>query len=84
MGKRTCALVSDPLIDDGGRSGSLARGYAVVVPARTFHNVLNTSKTTNLKLYTNYSLPSHPDGQSFRIHEKGHDRQHFLVETRTL
>ena len=35
---------------------------AVVVPAGTFHNVINTSKTTSLKLYTIYSPPNHPDG----------------------
>ena len=35
---------------------------AVVVPAGTFHNVINTSKTEALKLYTLYSPPNHPDG----------------------
>lgn len=37
-------------------------GDAVVVPAGTYHNVLNTSKTTPLRLYTLYSPPNHPDG----------------------
>lgn len=37
-------------------------GDAVIVPAGTFHNVINTSKTKNLKLYTVYSPPNHPDG----------------------
>jgi mannose-6-phosphate isomerase-like protein (cupin superfamily) len=37
-------------------------GDAVVVPAGTFHNVINTSKTGSLKLYTVYSPPNHPDG----------------------
>lgn len=37
-------------------------GDAVVVPAGTFHNVINTSKTAQLKLYTLYSPPNHPDG----------------------
>jgi len=37
-------------------------GDAVVVPAGTFHNVINTSKTTPLRLYTIYSPPNHPDG----------------------
>ncbi len=36
-------------------------GDAVTVPAGTFHNVINTSKTTKLKLYTLYSPPNHPD-----------------------
>jgi len=37
-------------------------GGAVVVPAGTCHNVINTSKTTQLKLYTVYSPPNHPAG----------------------
>ncbi len=37
-------------------------GEAVVVPAGTFHNVINTSKTAPLKLCTLYSPPNHPDG----------------------
>jgi mannose-6-phosphate isomerase-like protein (cupin superfamily) len=34
---------------------------AVTVPAGTYHNVINTSKTEKLKLYTLYSPPNHPD-----------------------
>jgi mannose-6-phosphate isomerase-like protein (cupin superfamily) len=41
-------------------------GNAVVVPAGTYHNVINTSKTTQLKMYTIYSPPNHPDGT---VHE---------------
>src|SRR5579872_4273089 len=37
-------------------------GDAVVVPAGTYHNVVNTSKTALLKLYTIYSPPNHPSG----------------------
>jgi mannose-6-phosphate isomerase-like protein (cupin superfamily) len=37
-------------------------GDAVVVPAGTYHNVVNTSKTAMLKLYTIYSPPNHPEG----------------------
>ena len=37
-------------------------GDAVIVPAGTYHNVINTSKTVPLKLYTIYSPPNHPDG----------------------
>jgi len=36
-------------------------GDAVIVPAGTFHNVVNSSKTAKLKLYTIYSPPNHPD-----------------------
>ena len=37
-------------------------GDAIVVPAGTRHNVINTSKTAPLKLYTLYSPPNHPGG----------------------
>ena len=37
-------------------------GDAVIVPAGTFHNVINNSKKESLKLYTLYSPPNHPDG----------------------
>ena len=33
----------------------------MIVPAGTYHNVINTSKTAKLKLYTIYSPPNHPD-----------------------
>jgi len=37
-------------------------GDAVIVPAGTFHNVVNNSSKEPLKLYTLYSPPNHPDG----------------------
>jgi mannose-6-phosphate isomerase-like protein (cupin superfamily) len=37
-------------------------GDAVVVPAGTFHNVINASPAKPLKLYTLYTPPQHPDG----------------------
>ena len=37
-------------------------GEGVVVPAGTYHNVVNPSKTAELKLYTLYSPPNHPPG----------------------
>ena len=36
-------------------------GDGVIVPAGTFHNVINMGKG-KLKLYTIYSPPNHPDG----------------------
>ena len=36
-------------------------GTAVIVPAGAQHNVINTSKTSTLKLYTIYSPPEHID-----------------------
>ncbi|MGV8168588.1 MAG: cupin domain-containing protein [Candidatus Nanoarchaeia archaeon] len=37
-------------------------GDAFIVPAGTFHNIINNSKTKPLKLYTVYSPPNHPPG----------------------
>jgi mannose-6-phosphate isomerase-like protein (cupin superfamily) len=36
-------------------------GDAVIVPAGTHHNVVNSSSKKKLKLYTIYSPPNHPD-----------------------
>jgi len=38
-------------------------GDAIIVPAGTAHNVVNTSSDAPLKLYTLYSPPNHPDGK---------------------
>ena len=35
---------------------------AAIIPAGTYHNVINASKMHELKLYTVYSPPNHPDG----------------------
>ncbi|KKR48716.1 MAG: hypothetical protein UT86_C0003G0045 [Candidatus Magasanikbacteria bacterium GW2011_GWC2_40_17] len=40
----------------------LGDGYAVVVPAGTKHNIINTSDREEMKLYTVYSPPEHQDG----------------------
>lgn len=37
-------------------------GDAVIVPAGSKHNVVNLSSSQDLKLYTLYSPPNHPDG----------------------
>ena len=37
-------------------------GNAVLIPAGTYHNVMNTSRTAPLRLYTIYSPPNHPAG----------------------
>jgi len=40
----------------------LEDGSAVVVPAGTKHNIINTSTEETMKLYTIYSPPNHKDG----------------------
>jgi mannose-6-phosphate isomerase-like protein (cupin superfamily) len=45
-----------------GNEHALSDGVAVVVPAGAQHNIINTSKTEDLKLYTIYSPAHHKDG----------------------
>lgn len=45
-----------------GEEHALKDGVAVVIPAGVEHNVINTSTTMSLRLYTLYSPPEHPQG----------------------
>jgi len=54
----------------GGEERSAAAGDAVVVPAGTFHNVINASKKEPLKLYTIYAPPQHAAGTVQRTKEE--------------
>lgn len=45
-----------------GEEHVVTDGFAFIVPAGTKHNVVNTSQTEDLKIYTIYSPPNHPDG----------------------
>lgn len=45
-----------------GNKYDVADGDAVIVPAGAPHNVVNTSETEHLKIYTIYSPPHHRDG----------------------
>lgn len=45
-----------------GQESDLADGSVVVIPAGTRHNIINRSPNNQLKLYTIYSPPQHPDG----------------------
>jgi mannose-6-phosphate isomerase-like protein (cupin superfamily) len=45
-----------------GQEHAVPEGGVVVVPAGTYHNVINASNTAPLKLYTLYAPPNHPEG----------------------
>lgn len=45
-----------------GNEYSVKAWDAVIVPSGAKHNVMNTSTTENLKIYTLYSPPHHKDG----------------------
>ncbi len=57
------------VIIDGEESG-VGNGTAVIVPAGSQHNVINVSQTEDLKLYTIYSPPNHPDGTIHKTKEE--------------
>lgn len=44
-----------------GEEHEVDEGFAIIVPAGSQHNVVNTGSNP-LKLYTLYSPPNHPDG----------------------
>ena len=45
-----------------GNEYDVSDGFAVVVPAGAQHNIINTSDTEELKIYTIYSPAHHKDG----------------------
>lgn len=45
-----------------GNEYELADGVAIIIPAGAEHNVINTSDTDDLKMYTIYSPVHHKDG----------------------
>ncbi len=65
-----------------GAEHTLSDGYAVVVPAGTLHNVLNTSDTEPLKLYSLYAPPHHEDGVVHATKADAEaDHEEFLGDT---
>jgi mannose-6-phosphate isomerase-like protein (cupin superfamily) len=54
-----------------GNENSIEDGFAVLVPAGSMHNILNTG-TEPLKLYTVYAPPEHKDGT---VHETKEDAE---------
>ena len=45
-----------------GELHMLEDGVALVIPAGTEHNIINTSPGEKMRLYTLYTPPEHPDG----------------------
>jgi mannose-6-phosphate isomerase-like protein (cupin superfamily) len=61
---------------DGVRT-PIGAGYAVLVPAGTNHNIINSGKV-GLKLYTLYAPPNHRDGVVHRTRADAEaDDEHF-------
>ena len=53
-----------------GQESVVKDGWVVVVPAGTKHNVINTSETESLKLYTIYSPAQHLEGTIHKTKEE--------------
>jgi mannose-6-phosphate isomerase-like protein (cupin superfamily) len=65
---------------DGART-AIRAGFAVVVPARTRHNIVNTG-TVPLKLDTLYAPPNHRDGVVHQTRQDAEaDHEHFDGKT---
>jgi mannose-6-phosphate isomerase-like protein (cupin superfamily) len=65
---------------DGVRT-SIRAGFAVVIPAGTNHNIINTG-TVPMKLYTLYSPPNHRDGVVHHTRADAEaDNEHFDGKT---
>src|SRR3990167_9828425 len=45
-----------------GQESALKDGSVVIIPQGVRHNIINTSSTEPLKLYTLYAPPNHKDG----------------------
>ena len=65
---------------DGVRT-PIRAGFAVLVPAATKHNIINTGAEP-LKLYTLYALPNHRDGVVHHTRADAEaDTEHFVGKT---
>jgi mannose-6-phosphate isomerase-like protein (cupin superfamily) len=65
---------------DGVRT-PIKAGFAVLVPAETNHNIINTG-TVPLKLYTLYAPPNHRDGVVHKTRADAEaDNEHFDGKT---
>lgn len=64
---RVDAGEGEVLID--GEKAQIHDGFAVVVPAGSEHNIVNTGEN-ELKLYTIYSPPNHPEGTVHQTREE--------------
>lgn len=61
-----------------GAEYAIKAGFAVVVPAGTKHNIINTSAEKEMKIYSVYSPPNHRDGVTHATKEEGEkDNEHF-------
>jgi len=61
---------------DGEESVKISDGFSIVIPQGTKHNIVNTSDTKKLKLYSIYSPPNHKDGTIHKTKEEAMKEEH--------
>ena len=66
-----------------GNEYKLEDGMCIVVPAGAEHNIINTSATESLKLYTIYSPPEHRDGVIHQTKEDAMSDEEDVFEGET-
>ena len=61
-----------------GETHMLEDGVALVIPAGTEHNIINTSPSDKMRLYTLYTPPEHPDGiiHETRAQAEAYEKKH--------
>lgn len=65
-----------------GEESQVGAGFAAVVPAGTKHNIINTSSSSCLKLYTIYSPQNHQDRTIHKTKEEAEtSEEHFDGKT---
>ncbi len=61
-----------------GEEQTFESGSVIIVPSGTKHNIINTSVTESLKLYTLYAPPNHQDGTIHKTKEEAEaDDEHY-------
>ena len=62
-----------------GVEHAIADGSAIVIPEGTRHNIINTSSTEPMKLYTIYAPPNHKDGtiHKTKVEADEGEEEHF-------
>ena|SRR5512145_146594 len=66
-----------------GKAHSVSDGFAVVIAAGTRHNVVNRSKTADLKLYSLYSPPEHKNGIVHKTKREADADEHHHFDGKT-
>jgi len=64
------------VLENGAEERVIKNGDVAIVPAGTWHNIINVSQTEELKLYTIYSPPNHPDGTIHKTKEEAMAAEH--------